>query len=154
MSEKINYTIRRPDEAELLVVQALRHTVLDPEREFPSDTSLSEKDFDERTIHMAAFIGEQIVSTVRINSVHDDRETHYMVRKMATLAEYRNKGIGARVLATAERAAIENGAVFLGLDSRERSIPFYIRQGYKDTGLKVEHGDGVPNFRMIKSVHS
>lgn len=152
MSDKLEYTIRCPVESELALVQALRHEVLDPDRIIQTDTSLSQCDYNEKTIHMAAYVGDDLVSTVRINSVHDDRGTHCMVEKMATHPAYRNQGIGAHVLEAAELAAAQKGAVYFGLDSRQLAIPFYARQGYTDTGLKVDNGDGVPNFRMVKRV--
>jgi predicted GNAT family N-acyltransferase len=145
----IDYEVRVPDTAELDAVQQLRHAVLDPAKLVSTELQLGPKDFDPRTIHVAAFAGERVVSTVRLDP---QDEGVYSVRKMATAEDYRGRGIGRSVLSYAETLAWMQGARVFTLDSRESAIPFYTRLGYLYTGKEVMHTDGIPNYTMLKKV--
>jgi predicted GNAT family N-acyltransferase len=146
------YTIRPPEVDELPLVQLLRHEVLDPRRQIPSDLVLSAHDYDPEYIHMVAYDDGKIVSTVRLNPVNAGRQV-YLVRKMATAEAYRGKGLGSRVLQMAEAVAIDRGAEAFILDARKEAIPFYEKNGYITTGEKVTHTDGIANFTMTKQAH-
>lgn len=142
-------SVRQPTVDELAQVQALRHEVLDPGRAVPSDTALGAKDFDPTYIHMAAFDGDSVVSTVRLDPLADGT---YNVRKMATKEALRGQGLGKLVLQAAEREAVSRGARGFQLDSRREAIGFYEQLGYRLTGEEVLHVDGIPNFTMQKAV--
>ena len=144
-------TVRPPEAGELPLVQMLRHEVLDPQRQIPTDLVLGVHDYDPEYIHMAGYDDLKLVSTVRLNPTSPDRLT-YLVRKMATAKSYRGKGLGGRVLRMAEGVAIDRGAKAFILDARKEAIPFYQKHGYCVTGAEVMHTDGISNFTMTKQV--
>lgn len=153
MTTKLDHYIVRPPEAgELQLVQMLRHDVLDPQRRIPSDLVLSAHDYDTEYIHMVAYDGAKLVSTVRLNPLITEKRT-YVVRKMATAETYQGKGLGGRVLEMAERVAVTRGAEGFILDARKEAIPFYEKHGYSLTGAKVMHTDGITNFTMTKRAY-
>ncbi len=139
--------IRPPKPSELLSIRQLRYQVLDHKTD-PPPTSISETDADATTIHMAAFADDQPVSTMRLQPI-EPGSTTYLVRRMATAAEFRGQGIGSRVLAAAEAEAKRRGATIVMLHSRQQARPFYARSGYTDQGGRpVFHGN--VHFTMIK----
>ena len=153
MLAKLEYQIHRTNtEEELMQVQRLRHIVLDPAKIAPTELDVSGKDRDSRNIIVAAFDEEnqRAISTVRIDML--TKGGLYLVRKMATLAEYRHCGYGSKVLNTAEKLAIEQGATGFKLDSRKEAMKFYLNQGYIPTGEETLHNDGIPNFTMVKAL--
>jgi GNAT superfamily N-acetyltransferase len=144
----IDYKVRVPNRAELTAVQELRHAVLDPLRDDDYELTLGLKDYDVRTIHVAAFAGERVISTVRLDPLEDDI---FAVRKMATVEELRGKRVGPEVLRFAEALAFVHGrARGFTVDSREEAIPFFTRQGYSSTGEPPVVNFGVQNFTMFK----
>jgi predicted GNAT family N-acyltransferase len=140
--------VRVPAQAELEAVRQLRHEVLDPARLEPIELTLGTEDSDRKTIHVAAFAGKRVVSTVRLDSLEDGI---YSVRKMATAQKFRGQQIGTEVLRFAEALAYVQGrAQGFTLDAREKAVPFFERNGYDWTGELVTHDDGVLNFTMTK----
>jgi GNAT superfamily N-acetyltransferase len=138
--------VRRPTESELSDVLGLRFRVLDEPLGIPRKTVIGRHDQDPKAVHMAAFVGDTIVSTVRFDMVN---EGSYLVRRMATDPEYRGNGIGSLVMEAAEAAVIERGARTIVLHARKRAVPFYERLGYVLTGA-VEIYNGDENPEMIK----
>ena len=146
-----NIEIRQPSPDELVGVQQLRHTVLDPARSVEVDHELTPQDCAEETIHMAAFVAESIVGTVRLDRVSVDPDT-YEVRKMAVDPKIRGRGVGKLVLGAALAEARLRDATGFTLDAREEAIPFFEKSGFRLTGVKIVHADGVPNYVMVQTV--
>lgn len=150
MAEKRDYyEVRSPDITELDSVQQLRHEVLDPARVHKSDVALSAADFDDKNLHMAAFLGADLVSTLRMDYAADGR---YEVVKVATAEAHRRRGLGGRVLTAAERVATAKGATGFFLSSRLEAIPFYAELGYQLDSPEIISPDGVVNRWMKKEV--
>lgn len=145
MSEIDAYCIRKPDLAELESVRVLRHMVLDPGRVRPFELTLSNRDHVSSTIHMAAFKGKEIVSTVRLDRLTADE---YEVRKMATSPDHRKLGLGGLVLRAGHQELMGIGVSSVCLTARAEAISFYIGLGYALTGEDITHDDSIPNFGM------
>ncbi|HEY2003763.1 MAG TPA: GNAT family N-acetyltransferase [Candidatus Saccharimonadia bacterium] len=141
--------IRQPTLRELEAVSRLRHEALDEDKSIPPKGP-TDTDKLSSTIHMAAFAGDAIICTVRLNPIDDDPNV-YLVRRMATKSDYRNQGVGARVLRAAEAEAVKRGAKAFVLDARLEARNFYARSGYWPTGQHPEH-DGDVNISMAKQV--
>lgn len=146
-----NIEIRPPELEELTKVQQLRHAVLDPARLIETDHELSPEDFDKANIHMAAFLGENIAGTVRLDLIETDPPV-YEVRKMAVDPDIKMRGIGKRVMVAALSEAQSRGSYLVTLDAREEAIPFFDRIGFKLTGDCIVHADGVPNYVMKRNI--
>ncbi len=139
---------RAPSGEEMAAVEALRFQVLDRPLGLQPGR-LSENDTNSSAIHMAAFLGSQVISTVRLDPEADGV---YLVHRMATHQEVQRQGIGRRVLMTAVAVAQERGAKQMLLFSRVESTGFYEKLGYEQVNGQVEYPDkdGVPNIRMVK----
>jgi GNAT superfamily N-acetyltransferase len=123
-------TIRKPTLEELVAVRRLRNIVLsNGDKIGMSDFKPTEADLKPTAIHEAAFDGDKLVSTVRVDPVAAD-ESVYFVSRMATDPAYQDQGIGALVLRAAEQVAIERGAKHIALHSRPEAQEFYIKAGY------------------------
>ena len=147
----MNIEVRSPELAELKKVQQLRHAVLDPARLIETDHELGPEDFDKANIHVAAFLGEEVVGTVRLDLI-ENNPTVYEVRKMAVDPTIKKRGIGRRVLEAALSDAHLQGCNLVTLDAREEAIPFFERVGFKLTGDHIVHADGIPNYVMRRNL--
>ena len=147
----MNIEVRSPELAELKKVQQLRHAVLDPARLIETDHELGPEDFDKANIHMAAFLGEEVVGTVRLDLVGDSPIV-YEVRKMAVDPTIEKRGIGRRLLEAALSEAQSRGCRHFTLDARKEAIPFFERVGFELTGDHIVHADGVPNYVMRRNL--
>lgn len=124
----------------------LRYNVLDAPVGLEKKLQPSTKDFDSRSILVAAFMGDKAISTVRFEA---QNEGDYLVRRMATDHSLQGQGIGSQVLQYAESLAGDRGASRFILHARIPAIPFYERHGYTLTG-NSEIYDGDRNDEMVK----
>lgn len=148
-----NIEVRRPESDELIMVQELRHTVLDPARLIDIDHELTPEDSNPDNIHMAAFLDLKVVGTVRLDLIKADPRV-YEVRKMAVDPAVNRRGIGRRVLEAALSEADSRSCSLITLDARKEAIPFFERLGFKLTGECIVHDDGVPNYVMTLNSES
>lgn len=89
----------------------------------------SEKDaIEDKTVHRAAFIGKKLVGVARfqVNSPDEGQ-----IRYMAVDENCRKMGIGKKLVAALEKAAIESNVQRIILDARENAVAFYQAIGYK-----------------------
>ena len=82
-------------------------------------------------IHLAIFDGMALVGTVILTPYGP---TTCKLRQMAVADSYRGQGLGARLLAAAEAAAREAGALRIILAARVTAEGFYSRHGYAVEG--------------------
>lgn len=143
--------VRQLDTEELGQVLQLRWLVLDKTVGREKQTKLSEKDTNTNSIHVAAFDGQKIVATVRLNLRSGFKGTTYEVWRMATRPNYRRRGIGRETLEYAEQIAAKRGAKDFILHARESAVPFYESVGYK-LNKQVEVHGGDENPVMEKSI--
>lgn len=127
----------------------LRHRVLRPEQpievvRYPSDEAPG-------SIHLAAFDGERIIgcatALVAQAPLHD--ESAYQLRGMAVEPEYRNQGIGARLLAQIELSVKERRYPLIWCNGRVVAANFYRRHGWTEVG-EVFDIVGIPHYVFVK----
>ncbi len=140
-------TIRSPHASEFPLVLRLRYEVLDKPLGLPEKTILGNSDQNPLAIHRAGFDGNRLVCTVRLDPYGEDA---YLVRRMATDPGHQGKGVGARVLSSAEQEARSRGAHKIILHARIGAIAFYKKLGYQLTG-HIEVHDGDENPEMVKA---
>lgn len=140
--------IRQPNKEELVAVRELRYRVLDKPFKIKKKTAPSEQDVEPGVIHVAAFDGGKVISYVRLNAYNISQ---YIVRRMATDLNYQGRGIGKRVLETAENKARNIGAKSMILFARKDTIGFYKKQGYALTG-NSEVFDSYEDLEMVKDL--
>jgi GNAT superfamily N-acetyltransferase len=133
-----------PGEVEVVPVavgvgRALRMSVLRPHES--DDGPMYPLEDDPATAHFAALAGEQVLA---VGSVMADGHPHnpapgdWRVRGMATVAEWRGQGLGARVLAALETHAGEEGGRRLWCNARIGARVFYERAGWLVEGGEYE----------------
>lgn len=112
----------------------------------------SEKDnFEDIAFHIGVFDENRIIGVGRI---HPLNEGVAQIRYMAVLPEYRGQGIGARIIASLEKRAIIENFDMIELNSRDKAVTFYLKQGYTVTKKgHVLYGE-IPHAVMKKSLLS
>ncbi|MFT3959870.1 GNAT family N-acetyltransferase [Propionivibrio sp.] len=86
---------------------------------------------------LLARAGERLVGTVQLRLETQPNGTHRAeIQRLLVLREERLQGIGHRLVAEAERAAMRLGRWLLTLNTRSGDLPeqFYLRRGYVPVG--------------------
>lgn len=122
-------TVRQATRDELAAVRTLRLEELEGDRPLPQPVESTAEDLSPESVHIAAFMGNQIVGVARVNPLPGNSNT-FLVTRVAIRKEYRRQGIGAQVMRAAEDAARGKGAKTVVLDSRPEAESFYARLGY------------------------
>ncbi len=107
------------------------------------------------TIHGAVTENGRIISTGRIHQLAESSRD-WQVRYMATLPEYRNKGIGAMMLGQMEKqlraSAQSPRPEWIHANARVDALSLYRRAGYVVLGDEFELV-GIPHVKIAKRVH-
>lgn len=89
------------------------------------------------------------VATCRFYEI--DKEC-VMIGRVVVLPEYRNRGLGSRVIREAELWIKEQGYKKIVLESRDVAVEFYKKLGYGIVSGRVIHGETFSCIRMEKEV--
>lgn len=119
---------------------AIRVAVFVDEQGVPLALELDEA--DPVSLHALACVGGEAVATGRL--LPDGR-----VGRMAVLAAWRGKGVGAAILAALVREAGVRGMAQLVLHSQTHATGFYARFGFEPVGDVYEEA-GLPHQTMIR----
>ncbi|MBF0298207.1 MAG: GNAT family N-acetyltransferase [Oligoflexia bacterium] len=105
------------------------------------DLSKFNKDMDDKTFHLGAFIDQVLVSVASFYfSKHPDISSpyQYQIRGLATFPDYRNKGVASTLVKTAYPIITQNQASLLWCSSRIDSVSFFINLGFRPIGGPFE----------------
>lgn len=89
------------------------------------------------------------VATCRIYQLD---HTSVMIGRVVVLPEYRNQGLGSRVIQEAERWITEQGYATAVLESRDTAVGFYKKLGYVAVSGEIIHGETFECIRMEKQL--
>jgi predicted GNAT family N-acyltransferase len=133
-------------------ILALRDAVIiagtDRPSEFPGDR-------DESTIHIGGFAGGENVCCGTFMLTEWFGEPAYQLRGMATRPDMRGEGIGAAMLAEAERYIVENTAIRqLWCSARTGAVGFYLKIGWSVVSDVYEVPNVGPHRKMCKRLAS
>lgn len=122
-----------------------------------------------RAIRDKVFIVEQNVPKQLEHDDADETATHFIARlpdgraigtgrllpsgqigRMAVLAEYRGRGVGARILAAAVAAGREAGHYRLFLHAQRPAFEFYVRHGFEPEGRPFMEA-GIEHIEMSRT---
>jgi predicted GNAT family N-acyltransferase len=131
------------DAAEREALLALRHEVFVGEQGVPRELEIDEH--DERAVHMVAFEDGQLVGTCRVLQAGSQAKFGRLVVARAA----RGRGIGAALLAAAERRAREMGCHQMVLAAQTSAMGLYERAGYTARG-EVYLDAGIEHMTMEK----
>ncbi len=84
----------------------------------------------EGVIHIGAFKDKRVIGTARLISNKDT----LVVGRVSVLKEYRNQGVGNKIMKYAQVQAENNGYSYLALGAQLTAIPFYQKSGYVEFG--------------------
>ena len=119
-------------------LREVRTRVFIEEQKVPKDMEWDELDAD--CLHALALAGDKPIGTGRLTP-----DGH--IGRMAVLAEWRNRGVGAALLAHLMKAARQRGDTFCELNAQVRAIGFYERFGFHVQGGEFMDA-GIPHRVM------
>jgi predicted GNAT family N-acyltransferase len=131
------------DEAEREALLALRHEVFVGEQGVPRELEIDEH--DERAVHIVALEDGELVGTCRVLQAGSQAKFGRLVVARAA----RGRGIGAALLAAAERRAREMGCNQMVLAAQTSAMGVYERAGYTASG-EVYLDAGIEHMTMEK----
>ncbi|MCU0314618.1 MAG: GNAT family N-acetyltransferase [Solirubrobacteraceae bacterium] len=129
--------------AEVDAALALRAAVFIDEQGVTEAEELDGRDGE--AVHLVAVEDGAVVGTCRLLPAG----TTVKLGRMAVAAEHRGAGIGARLLAEADRRAGALGAELIVLAAQLPAVPLYERAGYTVRG-EVFDDAGIDHVRMEK----
>ena len=107
---------------------------------------IDELDSVETTVNYLLFEDNNPVSTIRYIKTDDNT---VKLQRLATLVECRKKGYGRAILNALEKDIISNGYKKIILDSAEKSVNFYLNNGYRVVS-DIFYEDNRPHKKMEK----
>ena len=125
--------------------QAIRQEVFMGEQGF----SYEFDETDNTALHLTLYEDSKAVGCCRLFPGEGPGAWH--VGRVAVKREYRDKGLGARIMEGAEQAAREQGGLYMELSAQARAAGFYRRLGYVQEGEEYldEH---CPHVYMRKQI--
>jgi predicted N-acetyltransferase YhbS len=99
--------------------------------------------------HIAAYLDGRLIGCVILTGVEGSDGSVVQLRQMAVDPGHQGRGIGAEIVAFAEKLAAERGYREIILHARQSATPFYERSGYVATG-EVFIEVTIPHRIMVK----
>ncbi|MDQ8198272.1 GNAT family N-acetyltransferase [Pelagicoccus enzymogenes] len=129
---EVPFSERRED------IRSLRFEVFVHEQGVPAEIEMDE--WDERSRHVLAQVGERVVGTGRLLP-----DGH--IGRVAVLAPFRGQGIGALLMGQLIAMGKEAGMGRLVLSAQTRAVAFYEGLGFVKQGETYQEA-GIPHVRM------
>lgn len=134
-------TVRLGDWRELAAqATPIRFEVFVDEQKVPADMELDE--FDAQSCHALALAGAEVVGTGRLLP-----DGH--IGRMAVLADWRGRGVGAALLQALINEAERLGMRRLVLSAQTHALGFYLRFGFVPEGDVYDEA-GLPHQAMLR----
>ncbi len=95
------------------------------QEEFDTDDGIS--------THLVGFINGKSVATARIIPQDNGQ---FIIGRVAVRKSHRNLGLGAKIIAEAEKVIASLNGKAIYIHSQLQAVPFYEKQGYTPTGEK------------------
>lgn len=106
----------------------LRRAVL--RKNMPNEPHEFSGDFDNNTIHLGYYEGEEIIGVVTI--IKNGKIAQ--LRGMAVADAHQGEGIGKKLVLEAENVLKKENFSRIWMNARENAVPFYEKLGYKIEG--------------------
>lgn len=120
----------------------IRRRVFIEEQAVPAELEWDE--FDDSATHFLAMINEKSIACARL-------KTDGQIGRMAVLTDYRNRGIGAKLLQSVLQQATKQKLKEVYLHAQVAAIPFYERQGFIASG-EIFYEANIPHREMRKNL--
>ena len=139
--------VRRPrDEQELAAALALRLEVFCGEQVVTFEGDRDGR--DDEALHLVAVAGDAVVGTCRL--LIEPGGTAKFAR-LCVSASARGQGVGAALLAAAEREARDAGARRIGMHAQTSALALYRRAGFSEYGERFDE-EGIEHVGMEKAL--
>jgi ElaA protein len=140
-------TVRRPrDEEELAAALALRMEVFCGEQGVTFD---GDRDgLDDEAVHLVAVEGDRVIGTCRL-LIEPGGTARF--GRLCVRASARGSGVGALLLAEAEREARAGGARRIGMHAQTDALALYRRAGFRPYGERFDE-EGIEHLGMEKDL--
>ena len=130
-----------PEEAKFI-----RTTVFVIEQHFVDEFEIDEN----KAIHIVMFDENKPIATSRI--IYQDKHKCYVIGRFAVIKEYRNKGVGVKLMKFTEAEIIKRfGHIQIGISSQIQAQGFYEKCGYKTTN-ETYLDQHCPHIWMVRSL--
>jgi predicted GNAT family N-acyltransferase len=132
----------------------LRRAVLRPS--WPEDATMHGDQYPD-AVHFAVLDGEAVVSACLVLPRPYPRRPHepdaWQLRGMATAQAYRNRGLGAQLLAAVFDHLNSLSAHIVWCEARTSAMAFYARHGFQVDGPEFLHEEtGIPHYHMWRAL--
>jgi predicted GNAT family N-acyltransferase len=136
----ISIQITHWDEAKSQVMP-IRHEVFIKEQEVPVELEWDE--FDQEALHAIVKKDQEVIGTARL--IIDNANAR--IGRMAIQKEYREQGIGQKLLSILIQTAKEKGAQECILHAQTHAIAFYAKADFEPNGPIFDEA-GIPHVEM------
>jgi predicted GNAT family N-acyltransferase len=136
----ISIQITHWDEAKSQVMP-IRHEVFIKEQEVPEELEWDE--FDQDALHAIVKKDQEVIGTARL--IID--KANARIERMAIQKEYREQGIGQKLLSILIQTAKEKGAQECILHAQTHAIAFYAKSDFEPHGPIFDEA-GIPHVEM------
>jgi GNAT superfamily N-acetyltransferase len=130
-----------------LELAALRRDVL--RAPFGLDYTEEEMALEKEDIHLAALDKGKVVGTLLLHHFNDATA---QMKRVAIAGEYQSKGVGAKLIARAEKIAAGRNYSLVIAHARASALPFYEKHGYAPIGAPFEDVTPIPHIRVEKAL--
>jgi predicted GNAT family N-acyltransferase len=119
----------------------IRHEVFIKEQEVPEELEWDE--FDQDALHATVKKDQEVIGTARL--IIDNAKAR--IGRMAIQKEYREQGIGQKLLSILIQTAKEKGAQECILHAQTHAIAFYAKSDFEPNGPIFDEA-GIPHVEM------
>ena len=126
-------------------VYKIRDEVFVIEQEFKEEFD----EIDNNCIHLAMYDNERAIAICRFYPVS---ENIYAIGRIAVVKDYRQKGIGSKIVLEAENCIKNLGAEYATLSAQVRAKEFYKKLGYTPEGEEYFE-EYCPHIKMKKKLN-
>jgi predicted GNAT family N-acyltransferase len=140
MPETPHFMVRRADwSVDEAAIARVRRKVFIDEQAVPEE--LEWETLDPECIWFVAEVeGREVVGIVRLTA-------EARIGRMAVLAPWRRRGVGAALLTAALSEARRQGYISVRLSAQTHALPFYVRFGFQPEGT-IYQDAGIPHLAM------
>jgi predicted GNAT family N-acyltransferase len=123
------------------LVMPIRHEIFIKEQEVPEELEWDE--FDQYALHAIVKKDQEVIGTARL--IID--KANARIGRMAIQKEYRQQGIGQKLLSILIQTAKEKGAQECILHAQTHAIAFYAKSDFEPNGPIFDEA-GIPHVEM------
>lgn len=137
------------------VILPVRHSVLRPD--LPIESAMYPEDATPEIFHLAARddAGAVVGCVTFFPEAYEGAAHSWRFRGMATVAEYRNKGIGGEILEAGVAEAARRGAERVWCNGRSTAKAFYLRHGFAALGEEFTLPPGYhPHYVFVRELRA